>query len=84
MLAFDEKVLAGEDPAVVAEQLLDINDIPPQFTSEGDINKALEKLEGQVTEMDKSEYDAKEQELQQYLVRIRNFQNMMADIKRGQ
>jgi len=84
MLAFDEKVLAGEDPSSVAEQLLDINDIPPQFTSEGDINKALEKLEGQVTEMDKSEYDAKEQELQQYLVRIRNFQNMMADIKRGQ
>jgi len=84
MLAFDEKVLAGEDPATVAEQLLDINDIPPQYTSEGDINKALEKLEGQVTEMDKSEYDAKEQELQQYLVRIRNFQNMMADIKRGQ
>jgi len=34
--------------------------------------------------MDASEYHEKEQELQQYLVRIRNFQNMMADIKRGQ
>ena len=84
MLAFDEKVLAGEDPAAVAEQLLDINDIPPEFTSETDINKALERLEGQVATMNASEYNQKEQELQQYLVRIRNFQNMMADIKRGQ
>ena len=48
MLAFDEKVLAGEDPSAVAEQLLDINDIPPQFTSEDEVDKALDKLEGQV------------------------------------
>lgn len=84
MLAFDEKVLAGEDPAAVAEQLLNINDIPPDFTTEADIDKALERLEKQVTTMDKSEYDTREAELQQYRTRIRNFQNMMADIKRGQ
>jgi hypothetical protein len=84
MLAFDEKVLAGEDPAAVAEQLLSINDIPPDFTTEADIDKALERLEKQVTTMDKSEYDTREAELQQYRTRIRNFQNMMTDIKRGQ
>ena len=84
MLAFDEKVLAGEDPSAVAEQLLDINDIPPDFTTEADIDKALERLEKQVKTMDKSEYDTREAELQQYRTRIRNFQNMMTDIKRGQ
>ena len=84
MLAFDEKVLAGEDPSAVAEQLLDINDIPPDFTTEADIDKALERLEKQVTTMDKSEYDTREAELQQYRTRIRNFKNMMTDIKRGQ
>jgi len=84
MLAFDEKVLAGEDPSAVAEQLLDINDIPPDFTTEADIDKALERLEKQVKTMGKSEYDTREAELQQYRTRIRNFQNMMTDIKRGQ
>jgi len=84
MLAFDEKVLAGEDPSAVAEQLLNINDIPPDFTTEADIDKALERLEKQVTTTDKSEYDTREAELQQYRTRIRNFQNMMTDIKRGQ
>ena len=84
MLAFDEKVLTGEDPVAVAEQLLNINDIPPDFTTEADIDKAFERLEKQVTTMDKSEYDTRAAELQQYRTRIRNFQNMMADIKRGQ
>ena len=84
MLAFDEKVLAGEDPAVVAEQLLDINDIPVDFKSEADIKEKLKDLEETVLTMNASEYNEKEQELQQYLVRIRNFQNMMTDIKRGQ
>jgi len=84
MLAFDEKVLTGEDPAAVAEQLLNINDIPPDFTTEADIDKAFERLEKQVTTMDKSEYDTRAAELQQYRTRIRNFQNMMTDIKRGQ
>ncbi len=84
MLAFDEKVLTGEDPAAVAEQLLNINDIPPDFTTEADIDKALERLEKQVITMEKSEYDTREAELQQYRTRIRNFQNMMTDIKRGQ
>ena len=84
MLAFDEKVLAGEDPAVVAEQLLDINDIPVNFKSEADIKEKLKDLEETVLTMNASEYNEKEQELQQYLVRIRNFENMMADIKRGQ
>jgi hypothetical protein len=84
MLAFDEKVLAGEDPSVVAEQLLDINDIPPQFTTESDIDKAVERLEAQVQTMDASDYNQKISELDQYRTRIRNFQNMMADIKRGQ
>ena len=84
MLAFDEKVLAGEDPSVVAEQLLDINDIPSQFTTESDIDKAVERLEAQVQTMDASDYNQQISELDQYRTRIRNFQNMMADIKRGQ
>ena len=87
MLAFDEKVLAGEDPSAVAEQLLDINDIPPQFTSEDDVDKALERLADQVDTTykdNKAGYNVEEEKLQQYLVRIRNFKNMMADIKRGQ
>jgi len=84
MLAFDLKLMAGEDPATVAQGLLDINDIPPDFTTEADIDKALERLEKQVKTMDKSEYDTREAELQQYRTRIRNFQNMMTDIKRGQ
>ena len=87
MLAFDLRLMAGEDPAAVAEQLLDINDIPPQFTSEADVNKALERLADQVDTTykdNKAGYNAEEEKLQQYLVRIRNFQNMMADIKRGQ
>ena len=84
MLAFDLRLMAGEDPAVVAQELLDINDIPPDFTTEDDIDKALERLEKQVTTMEKSEYDTREAKLQQYRTRIRNFKNMMTDIKRGQ
>ena len=84
MLAFDLKLMAGEDPATVAEELLDINDIPPDFTTEDDIDKALERLEKQVKTMEKSEYDTREAKLQQYRTRIRNFKNMMTDIKRGQ
>ena len=83
MLAFDLRVMDGEDPAVVAQELISINNIPPQYTSESDINKALEKLEEQVGTMDPSEYNEQEQQLQQYLIQIRNYQNMMNDIKRG-
>jgi hypothetical protein len=51
------------------------------------VNKALERLADQVDTTykdDKVGYNAEEQKLQQYLLRIRNFKNMMADIKRGQ
>jgi hypothetical protein len=84
MLAFDLRVMDGDDPAVVAQELVSISDIPADYTNEADIIAALDDLESDVTTMDESEYNRKEKELRGYLREMKNFQNMMNDIKRGQ
>ena len=81
MFQYDERVLAGETPEDVARDLISIDDI-----ANTRFDRLYEDLDNRLAsgEIDDAEYNSEYQILQAKEQRFQNFENMMADIKRGQ
>jgi hypothetical protein len=80
MFEFDNRVLAGEKPEAVALDLVSVDDILRK-----NFDREFEKLEQEFADgLSDTEYDERFQLLTTQQQRMENFENMMADIKRGQ
>jgi len=80
MFEFDNRVLAGEAPEAVALDLVSVDDILRK-----NFDREFEKLEQELADgLSDSEYNERFQLLTTQQQRMENFENMMADIKRGQ
>ena len=81
MFQYDERVLAGEAPEDVARDLISIDDI-----ANTRFDRLYEDLDQRLAsgEIDDSEYNSEYEILKAKEQRFQNFENMMADIKRGQ
>jgi hypothetical protein len=79
MFEFDNRVLAGEAPEAVALDLVSVDDILRK-----NFDREFEKLEAEIETLTKAEYNERFQLLTTQQQRMENFENMMADIKRGQ
>ena len=78
MFEFDNRVLAGETPEEVALDLVSVDDILRK-----NFDREFEKLEAEIETLSKAEYNERFQLLTTQQQRMENFENMMADIKRG-
>jgi hypothetical protein len=79
MFEFDNRVLAGEAPEAVALDLVSVDDILRK-----NFDREFEKLEAEIETLTEAEYNERFQLLTTQQQRMENFENMMADIKRGQ
>ena len=80
MFEFDNRVLAGEAPEAVALDLVSVDDILRK-----NFDREFEKLEQEFADgLSDTEYNERFQLLTTQQQRMENFENMMADIKRGQ
>jgi len=79
MFEFDNRVLAGEAPEAVALDLVSVDDILRK-----NFDKEFENLEAEIETLTEAEYNERFQLLTTQQQRMENFENMMADIKRGQ
>lgn len=81
-LVYDQRVLAGEDPADVARDLVDVNDLlTTTINVEAEKQKLMqERADGIISE---SEYDTKFTELENYQSRLNNMKAFEADLNRA-
>jgi len=80
MFEFDNRVLAGEKPEEVALDLVSVDDILRK-----NFDKEFENLEREFADglLSDPDYNERFQLLTTQQQRMENFENMMADIKRG-
>jgi len=85
VVVYDERVLAGEDPAVIAGELVDINDV---LAIPIDTQQALEDLNQQLKDgLSDAEYNAEYARIQSYKQRKANadaFQRALEQALKGQ
>ena len=82
-LVYDQRVLAGEDPAEVARDLVDVNDLitdPIEDVAARQQQLIEQRRNGIISE---SEYKAKFNELDNYKVRMDNMRAFEADLNRA-
>jgi hypothetical protein len=82
-LVYDQRVLAGEDPAEVARDLVDVNDIltDPIDDVEAEKQKLLEERKNNI--ITKSEYETRFNKLNNYQSRLNNMKAFEADLNRA-